>query len=43
MRMRKFLIVGLILLTATVGFAQSAKLRGKVLDSSGLIMSGAQI
>ncbi len=43
MQMRKVLIAGLILLTATVGFAQSAKLKGKVLDSSGLIMPGASV
>ena len=43
MQMRKFLIVGLILLTATVGFAQATKVRGKVLDSSGLIMPGATV
>src|SRR5262245_59579823 len=43
MRMRKLFIFGLILLTATVGLAQSARLRGKVLDSSGLIMPGATV
>ncbi len=43
MQMRKLIIVGLILLTASVGFAQSAKLKGKVLDSSGLIMPGVSV
>src|SRR5262245_36484371 len=43
MRMRKLFIFGLILLTATVGLAQTARLRGKVLDSSGLIMPGATV
>src|SRR5262245_59112668 len=43
MRMRKPFIFGLILLTATVGLAQTARLRGKVLDSSGLIMPGATV
>jgi len=43
MRMRKLLVVGLILLTATVGFAQSAKIKGKVLDTSGLIMPGVTV
>src|SRR5438552_44583 len=43
MQMRKLLIVGLILLTATVGFAQSAKLKGKVVDSDGLIMPGSTV
>src|SRR6476659_7154147 len=43
MRMRKLLVVGLILLTATIGFAQSAKIRGKVLDTSGLIMPGVTV
>ncbi len=41
--MRKLLIAAMILLTATIGFAQSAKVRGKVLDSSGLIMPGATV
>jgi hypothetical protein len=43
MQMRKLIIVGLILLTASVGLAQSAKLKGKVLDSSGLIMPGVAV
>ena len=43
MRMRKLLTVGLMLLTATIGFAQSARLRGKVLDKDGLIMPGATV
>jgi len=42
-QMRKLFIFGLILLTATVGLAQTARLRGKVLDSSGLIMPGATV
>src|SRR2546423_38773 len=43
MRMRKLLIVGLVLLTATVGLAQSAKLKGKVVDSDGLIMPSVSV
>lgn len=43
MKMRKLLIVGLILLTATISLAQNARVRGKVMDSSGLIMPGATV
>src|SRR5215471_21157831 len=41
--MRKLLLAGFILLIATVGFAQATKVRGKVLDSSDLIMPGATV
>src|SRR5689334_8159519 len=43
MLLRKFLFLLLILLVTTVGLAQSTKIRGKVLDSSGLIMPGASV
>jgi len=43
MRMAKLFIVGFILLTASVSLAQSARLKGKVQDTSGLIMPGATI
>ena len=42
-QMRKLLVVGMILLTATVGFAQSTKLKGRVMDTSGGIMPGAHV
>lgn len=43
MRMRILLSVLLILLTATVIIGQSTKLKGRVMDSSGLVMTGVQI
>src|SRR5215831_5797234 len=42
-QMRKLLLVGLILLVTTAGFAQSTRVRGKVFDSSDLIMPGASV
>src|SRR5579884_772459 len=41
--MRKLFLAGFIMLITTVGFAQSAKIKGKVLDSSDLIMPGASV
>jgi len=41
--MRKLLIIAIILMTAAGGFAQSARLKGKVLDATGLIMPGAKL
>ena len=41
--MRKLCTIGLIFLGVSVMFAQSAKLRGRVTDASGSVMSGAQI
>src|SRR5437868_2667382 len=43
MRLRTFLSVIIILISGTMIFAQSARIRGKVLDSSGLVIPGAQI
>jgi hypothetical protein len=43
MRMKKLLGIALILLATSVIFGQTARLKGNVLDSSGLIIPGAQI
>ncbi len=43
MRMQKVLMVVAMLMIAGFAAGQSARLRGKVLDSSGLVMPGAQI
>ena len=42
MRIGKFLILSLLLM-ATAALAQNARLAGRVLDSSGLVMPGAQV
>lgn len=43
MRTRKLLTVLLILLAASGTFAQSTKIRGRVMDSSGSVMPGVQV
>src|SRR3989442_15995709 len=43
MRMRNLLAAILTLLTATTIFAQSGKVAGRVMDSSGSVMPGVQI
>ena len=43
MRMRNLLAAILTLLTATTIFAQSGKVTGRVMDSSGSVMPGVQI
>src|SRR5437868_7118650 len=43
MRMRNLLTLFLTLLIASATFAQSAKVKGKVMDTSGSIMPGVQV
>src|SRR5215813_7586602 len=43
MRMRNLLALLLVLLVSITGSAQSAKLKGRVMDSSGSIMPGVQV
>src|SRR5580692_11672991 len=43
MRMRYLLLLLFTLLTASATFAQSAKIKGKVMDTSGSIMPGVQV
>src|SRR5205809_2225855 len=43
MRMRKLLTVLFLLLTVTGIFAQSAKVKGRIMDASGSVMPGVQI
>src|SRR5580658_4892223 len=43
MRMRNLLILLLTVLSASSTFAQSAKVKGKVMDTSGSIMPGVQV
>src|SRR5215467_8024333 len=43
MRMRNLLTLLLTLLVASATFAQSAKVKGRVMDSSGSVMPGVQV
>jgi len=43
MRMRNLLTLILTLFLATASFAQSAKVRGRVMDTSGSVMPGVQV
>src|SRR2546425_3933171 len=43
MRMRNLLILLLTLLIASATFAQSAKVKGRVMDTSGSVMPGVQV
>ena len=43
MRMRNLLTLLLTLLIAAASFAQSAKVKGRVMDTSGSVMPGVQV
>src|SRR5882672_5272834 len=43
MRMRNLLTLLLTLLIASASFAQSAKVKGRVMDTSGSVMPGVQV